>query len=52
METTPPSHQKLSKTKPKVSPLTVHRQSLQTGVFEFIPLPFILGFTSEVRGLV
>ena len=27
--------------KPAVSPLTVHRQSFQTGIFEFIPLPFI-----------
>ena len=27
--------------KPAVSPMTVHRQSFQTGVFEFIPLPFI-----------
>ena len=28
-------------TKPAVSPLTVHRQSFQTGVFQFIPLPFV-----------
>ena len=27
--------------KPAVSPVTVHRQSFQTGVFEFIPLPFV-----------
>ncbi|MGJ8724762.1 MAG: hypothetical protein ACSHYB_09420 [Roseibacillus sp.] len=27
--------------KPAVSPVTVHRQSFQTGVFEFVPLPFV-----------
>lgn len=29
------------KANPDVSPLTVHRQSFQTGVFEFVPLPFV-----------
>lgn len=27
--------------KPAVSPVTVHRQSFQTGLFEFVPLPFV-----------
>lgn len=33
--------QELGKIQPAVSPVTVHRQSFQTGVFEFIPLPFV-----------
>lgn len=30
-----------SLSKPNISAATVHRQSFQTGVFEFIPLPFV-----------
>lgn len=33
--------QELGKVPPVVSSLTVHRQSFQTGVFEFVPLPFV-----------
>ncbi len=34
------SHE-LTKPKSVVSPLTVHRQSFQTGAFEFVPIPFV-----------
>lgn len=37
-----PNEQPLAQSaKPPVSAVTVHRQSFQTGVFEFIPLPFV-----------